>query len=156
MLQTFTEISSRCIHHICSKKLTSPSSLLAYCPVCCFSATLTLLCGAYAMPVCAVHLCSPPPPSVHPCLLPPRWPSTRPQATTGSWDKTATAFLLILGYGAGTIPLSYCYSFGFSSPSTAQVGRAVAGQGKPGQAVCVHVRVWGGGEGRGGGLRFNP
>ncbi|MEW5315796.1 MAG: hypothetical protein WDW38_007201 [Sanguina aurantia] len=43
------------------------------------------------------------------------------QAVIGSWDRCLGTFLLIFGYGAGVIPLSYCYSFGYTSPSTAQV-----------------------------------
>jgi hypothetical protein len=48
-------------------------------------------------------------------------------STTGSMSQAGAAFLLILGYGMGAIPLSYCLSSGFTSPSSAQVTRAGVG-----------------------------
>ena len=43
------------------------------------------------------------------------------RATTGSLQQLCGSFLLLLLYGAAVIPLGYAYSFGFTSPSTAQV-----------------------------------
>ncbi len=43
------------------------------------------------------------------------------RATTGSLEQLCGSFLLLLLYGAAVIPLGYAYSFGFTSPSAAQV-----------------------------------
>ena len=43
------------------------------------------------------------------------------RATVGSGQQALGTLCLLLGYGAAVIPLSYCYSFGFASPSAAQV-----------------------------------
>ncbi|KAK9829531.1 hypothetical protein WJX72_006343 [[Myrmecia] bisecta] len=46
-------------------------------------------------------------------------------ALVGDANRALGTLALLLAYGAAVIPLSYCYSFGFSSPSAAQV--AIAG-----------------------------
>ena len=43
------------------------------------------------------------------------------RATTGSFEQLCGSFLLLLLYGVAVIPLGYAYSFGFASPSAAQV-----------------------------------
>ena len=43
------------------------------------------------------------------------------RATVGSAEQAGGTLLLLLAYGAAVIPLSYAYSFGFASPSAAQV-----------------------------------
>ena len=43
------------------------------------------------------------------------------RATTGSLEQLCGSFLLLLLYGVAVIPLGYAYSFGFASPSAAQV-----------------------------------
>jgi hypothetical protein len=45
----------------------------------------------------------------------------RDQAFVGSWTKAGAAFVLLVSFGLAVVPLSYCYSFCFSSPSNAQV-----------------------------------
>ena len=47
------------------------------------------------------------------------------RATVGSWQQALGTLCLLLSYGAAVIPLSYCYSFGFASPSAAQVSNWV-------------------------------
>ncbi len=42
------------------------------------------------------------------------------RATVGTWEQAAGTLALLLAYGAAVIPLAYCYSFAFASPSTAQ------------------------------------
>lgn len=42
------------------------------------------------------------------------------RATVGSVEQALGTFALLLAYGAAVIPLAYCYSFSFSSPSAAQ------------------------------------
>lgn len=43
-------------------------------------------------------------------------------AFAGSFAQAGATFLLLIEYGAAVIPLAYCYSFAFGSPSAAQVG----------------------------------
>ena len=43
-------------------------------------------------------------------------------AFVGSTEQTWATFLVMLCYGLAAIPLSYCYSFLFSSHSSAQIG----------------------------------
>lgn len=45
----------------------------------------------------------------------------RDKAFTGSSQQAFGTFCLLLEYGAAVIPLAYCYSFAFGSPSAAQV-----------------------------------
>ena len=42
------------------------------------------------------------------------------RATVGSVEQALGTFALLVAYGAAVIPLAYCYSFSFSSPSAAQ------------------------------------
>jgi ATP-binding cassette subfamily A (ABC1) protein 3 len=42
------------------------------------------------------------------------------RATVGSAEQALGTLALLLAYGAAVIPLAYCYSFSFSSPSAAQ------------------------------------
>ena len=42
------------------------------------------------------------------------------RATVGSAEQAAGTLALLLAYGAAVIPLAYCYSFAFASPSAAQ------------------------------------
>ncbi|CAL8463070.1 g2604 [Coccomyxa elongata] len=46
------------------------------------------------------------------------------RATVGSTEQAAGTLALLLAYGAAVIPLAYCYSFAFASPSAAQVSVA--------------------------------
>ena len=46
------------------------------------------------------------------------------RTTTGSLEQLCGSFLLLLLYGVAVIPLGYAYSFGFASPSAAQVCRS--------------------------------
>ena len=43
------------------------------------------------------------------------------QSFIGSWTKVGAAVALLMSFGASVIPLTYCYSFGFSNPANAQV-----------------------------------
>jgi hypothetical protein len=43
------------------------------------------------------------------------------RATTGTLQQLLGSLSLLLLYGAAVIPLGYAYSFGFASPSAAQV-----------------------------------
>ncbi|KAK9808280.1 hypothetical protein WJX73_007025 [Symbiochloris irregularis] len=45
-------------------------------------------------------------------------------AFAGSFAQAGATFLLLIEYGAAVIPLAYCYSFAFGSPSAAQVAVA--------------------------------
>lgn len=40
----------------------------------------------------------------------------------GSWTKAGATFAVLMSFGASVIPLTYCYSFGFSNHANAQVG----------------------------------
>ena len=46
------------------------------------------------------------------------------QATVGSFTQTAGTFLILKAYGLSMIPLSYCFSMVFATPSAAQVAVA--------------------------------
>lgn len=43
------------------------------------------------------------------------------QSFIGSPTKAGAAVLLLMSFGASVIPLTYCYSFGFSNHANAQV-----------------------------------
>ncbi|OAE27724.1 hypothetical protein AXG93_4193s1240 [Marchantia polymorpha subsp. ruderalis] len=49
----------------------------------------------------------------------------RDQAFIGSWTKAGAVFVLLISFGLSVLPLSYCYSFAFTSHANAQV--AIAG-----------------------------
>ncbi|KAL2633831.1 hypothetical protein R1flu_005310 [Riccia fluitans] len=49
----------------------------------------------------------------------------RDEAFIGSWTKAGAVFALLICFGLSVLPLSYCYSFGFTSHASAQV--AIAG-----------------------------
>ncbi|CAM6122589.1 unnamed protein product [Calypogeia fissa] len=49
----------------------------------------------------------------------------RDQAFIGSWTKAGAVLVLLICFGLSVLPLSYCYSFAFSSHANAQV--AIAG-----------------------------
>ena len=39
----------------------------------------------------------------------------------GSWTKAGATLSVLMSFGASVIPLTYCYSFGFSNHANAQV-----------------------------------
>jgi hypothetical protein len=53
----------------------------------------------------------------------------------GDAARSAGTFLLLLAYGAAVIPLAYCCSFAFDSPSSAQVGGGAEGGGSAAAAA---------------------
>ena len=46
------------------------------------------------------------------------------QATVGSFSQVIGTFLILKAYGLSMIPLSYCFSMVFATPSAAQVAVA--------------------------------
>lgn len=43
------------------------------------------------------------------------------KAFISSWTKTGATLAVLMSFGASVIPLTYCYSFGFSNHANAQV-----------------------------------
>jgi ATP-binding cassette subfamily A (ABC1) protein 3 len=43
------------------------------------------------------------------------------KAFIGSWTKAGATLAVLMSFGASVIPLTYCYSFGFSNHANAQV-----------------------------------
>jgi ATP-binding cassette subfamily A (ABC1) protein 3 len=43
------------------------------------------------------------------------------QSFIGSWTKAGATLSVLMAFGASVIPLTYCYSFGFSNHANAQV-----------------------------------